>query len=82
MGNHLRAERPHYQIITPDDSRQFLTSKEAADYLRITEIAMWRIARNSKINGCPVRRLTTQCYRFPTREFVEWARNEPKAKEA
>ena len=53
----------------------FLTVKEAASILRISDWTLWAMIRAPKNSGIPVKRVG-RSIRFPTKRFLKWAGEE------
>jgi len=54
-------------------SKPFFTIKEAAAYIGISDKTFRRyLKRSPEKGGPPRRRITSQCVRIPTEEFVGW----------
>ena len=55
-------------------SKNFLTPKEAADYVGVSLNTFYKWLRKSrKKGGPPVRRFGQNCYRLPRDKFIAWA---------
>lgn len=54
-------------------SKPFFTIKEAAAYIGISDKTFRRyLKRSPEKGGPPRRRITSQCVRIPTEQFVAW----------
>lgn len=53
----------------------FLTVKEAASILRISDWTLWALVRAPKNSGIPIKRVG-RSIRFPTKRFLKWAGEE------
>jgi excisionase family DNA binding protein len=61
-----------------DQNRPWFTAKEAAGYLNVHLITLYRYTRQRK-NKPPFRRFTNGGpYRFPREEFIQWANGSAK----
>jgi len=54
-------------------AKPFFTIKEAADYIGVSYKTFGRyLKRSPDKGGPPRRRITSQCIRIPTEQFVAW----------
>lgn len=54
-------------------NKEFLTPKEAADYIGVHLNTFYCWIRERKKDGPPVRKFSSTCYRLPRDRFLEWA---------
>jgi predicted DNA-binding transcriptional regulator AlpA len=60
------------------NGRQFFAAKEAANIIGVSVRTLWSWSkRRDKNKRPPVRKFGHRTLRFPVKEFLEWAKNQP-----
>ena len=63
------------------NGRQFFAAKEAANIIGVNVKTLWAWSRHrNKSKRPPVRKFGHRCLRYPVKEFLEWAKNQPEGK--
>jgi predicted DNA-binding transcriptional regulator AlpA len=61
------------------NGRQFFAAKEAANIIGVSVKTLWAWSkRRDKKKRPPVRKFGHRTLRFPVKEFLEWAKNQPQ----